>query len=159
MRSKMQNNYKIARFSLVEIMLALGIVLIGFIGVIALFPIGSQVQKESSIDSFATDAVDQFLTFSSAKIQEDLAWADAFPTEKYTGDEAELTWSTTSLIDNPNLNIFFAVNDPNNPGEAFDPSVHQQGLFKLQQLSQGNVDFECIIHSSLHSERKSFDSL
>jgi len=143
----MQNNYKIAKFSLMEIMIALGIILIGFIGVIALFPVGLQAQKKSSNESFATDATDQFLTFNSSKIKEDLAWADAFPMEKYTGDEMELTWSTTSLIDNPNLNILYPVNDPDNPGEVFDPALHQKGLFKLQQVSQGNIDFQCIIHS------------
>ena len=47
------------------------------------------------------------LSFNSFKIKEDVAWAAAFPREKYTGDEAELTWSTTSLINNPNLNIFY----------------------------------------------------
>ena len=146
-KSQIQNSYKIAKFSLVEIMIALGIVLIAFIGIMALFPVGLQTQKKSTVESFAVDATEQFLNFNSSKIMEDVAWAAAFPMEKDTGDEAALTWSTTSLIDNPDLNIFYPVNDPGNPGEVFDPAVHQKGIFKLQHVSQGNLDFECIIHS------------
>ena len=137
---------RVRNFSMIEIVLALVVVVIGLIGIIGLFPIGFDANKQSINKSHASDAAEQFLHFNSSKIKEDWRWSNAFPmNKKYSGDDTGTRWSSTSLIDNPNVKIYFKLNDGDAADVDFNSSTHQSGLYKLEQLSQDKVEFSCII--------------
>jgi hypothetical protein len=131
---------------MIEIVVAIVLLVIGLVGIIALFPINLEQNKKTVSKSYAADAAEQFLRFNSTKIETDWTFSNAYPVNAmYTGDESEIQWSTTSLIINSNLKVYFVLNDGDDPEVEFNPNVHQSGLFKLEQLSEGNVDFSAII--------------
>ncbi len=133
---------------MIEIVLALVVLIIGVVGIMALLPKSMETNKQSASKSYASDAAEQFLHFNSSKIKEDWRWSNAFPmNEKYTGDDTQISWSSRSLIDNPNVKIYFQLNADDATDVNFDSSAHQSGVYKLEQLSQDNVEFSCIIRA------------
>ncbi len=141
-----QLKLKINNFSMIEIVLALVVVVIGLIGIIGLFPVGIDSNRQAISKSYASDAAEQFLHFNASKIKVDWNWKDAFPLDnKYSGDDLGLNWGTESIIDNENVKIYFPLNDGDAANTVFDKAVHQQGIFKLQQMSQGTAEFSCIL--------------
>ncbi|NLF18751.1 MAG: hypothetical protein GX595_16080 [Lentisphaerae bacterium] len=68
-------------FNMIEVLLALGVIAIGAISVLALFPYGLASTRDSVAESFAGDSADQFLHWFAAQAQRD--WAT------YAGDS---TW-------------------------------------------------------------------
>ena len=135
------------RFSLVEIILALTIMVIGLIGIISLFPIAMETEKKAIIQYQASDAMETFLHFSSSKIKQDWSWSNSFPMNaKYPGDDSQIVWSETDLIpESENIDIRFKINDGDIPSVQFNPNTHQSGVYKLEQKSKGTVEFSSIL--------------
>jgi type II secretory pathway pseudopilin PulG len=64
------------RFNMVEVLLALGVVAIGAVSVLALFPYGFASSRDSVAESFAGDSADQFLHWFAAQTRTNwTAWA------------------------------------------------------------------------------------
>jgi type II secretory pathway pseudopilin PulG len=62
------SNMKKQHFSLVELMLALGVVAIGVCSIMVLFPIGANASRDASMETFAAQAADQMLNFRKYKL-------------------------------------------------------------------------------------------
>jgi type II secretory pathway pseudopilin PulG len=56
------------QFSLIELMLALGVVIIGVCSVMVLFPIGANASRDASMETFAAQAADQLLNFTKYQL-------------------------------------------------------------------------------------------
>ena len=106
---------------MIEIVLALVILSITQIGVMGLLSVGIDQNNKSISKSCVSDAAEQFLYFNACKIKQNWNWKDAFPLDnKYTGDDTQLTWSSTSVNDNPNIKIYFPINEGEDPDIEFE---------------------------------------
>ena len=132
---KMLNNFK---FSMVELVLCLVVVIVTIVGVIGLFPVGLESNKKTIGTSFATDAGEQFLRYNASKIRTDWTWTNVFANAKPGSDESHLSWDNSSIFNAGNVQIK-ATSDLN---EAMD---NNSGFFCLQQLTDGNVDFTAVL--------------
>ena len=134
------------QFNMVEIVLALVVIIIGIIGVMSLFPVGMETSQRSVSKTSAAEAADQFLHFFAAKVNENWLVTNAFPDAKPVADDSSVAWSAQSVINDAKLQIQFAT--VNAAAETFDPAVNSTGLFRLQQISVGNVtDFDGVLRA------------
>ncbi len=74
-------------FNMIEVLLALGVIAIGAVSIMALFPYGFASSRDSVAESFAGDSADQFLHWYAAQARSTGGWAT------YTGDA---TWLPTT---------------------------------------------------------------
>ena len=51
------------RYNLVEVILALGVVAIGVVSIMALFPIGANASRDASMETYAANVSDEMLQF------------------------------------------------------------------------------------------------
>lgn len=56
-------------FTMVEIMLALGVCVIGICGIMVLFPIGANASRDAAVETYAANAADQMLHYLKYKMQ------------------------------------------------------------------------------------------
>jgi type II secretory pathway pseudopilin PulG len=61
------------QFNMIEVVLALGVVAIGAVSLMALFPVGFDAGRNAAAQSFAADSADQFLHWFAARARND--WA------------------------------------------------------------------------------------
>ena len=126
------------RFSMVELVLCLAVVVVSIVGVLGLFPVGLETNKQTMGASFATDAGEQFLRFNASKVKADWTWTNVFANAKPGSDESHLSWNNTALFNAGNVTIK-ATNDLN-------PAVDSNsGFFCLQQLTGDKVDFAAVL--------------
>ena len=126
------------RFSMVELVLCLAVVVVSIVGVLGLFPVGLETNKQTMGTSFATDAGEQFLRFNASKVKADWTWTNVFANAKSGSDESHLSWNNTALFNAGNVTIK-ATNDLN-PAED-----NNSGFFCLQQLTDDKVDFAAVL--------------
>ena len=143
-KEKLKGGYlllKTKRFSMVEIAFTLVVVVIGIVGLIALYPVGLNSQKQAIGTSFANDAGEHFLRLSVAKIQQDWAWINAYKDTKPGSDEPrQENWSNDTLVHYKNIRI--------TPTSDFNPELESNsGFFLLEQLTDDKVDLECIVRA------------
>jgi type II secretory pathway pseudopilin PulG len=62
-------------FNMIEVLLALGVLAIGAVSVMALFPYGFASNRDSVAESFAGDSADQFLHWFAAQARSAGGWA------------------------------------------------------------------------------------
>jgi hypothetical protein len=144
-------------FSILEVALALIIIVVGLMGVLTLLPVGFNANQTAISQSNAADAAEQFLHFATAEASLDWSFLNAFPDQRPTFEshisamtvdspsDSELTWSATSMLNGTHAHIFFnAVNS----SDAFDPDVHNSGMFRVKQLTDNMVeDFDGIMRA------------
>ena len=127
-----------AKFSMIELVLCLAVVVVGVIGVLGLFPVGLDTNKKTMGISFATDAGEQFLRFNASKIKNDWTWTNVFANSKPGSDESHLSWNDSAIFNAGNVYIK-STND-------LDPEVdNNSGFFCLQQMTGENVDFTAVL--------------
>jgi type II secretory pathway pseudopilin PulG len=132
-------------FTLVEIVLALMVTAVGIIGVMALFPVGLQKNKESISNRSAADAADQFLHSAVAKIGSDWETHNAFPLSISVADESDIFWSRDNWIESSNVDVKFSTI---NETDSFDYTINNTGMFRIAQITPGNItDFTAVIRS------------
>ena len=132
---KKLNHFK---FSMIELVLCLVVVIVSIVGVMGLFPVGLESNKKTIGTSFATDAGEQFLRYNASKIRTDWTWTNVFANAKPGSDESHLSWNSAPIFNAGNVQIK-ATNDLN---EAEDKNT---GFFCLQQLTGENVDFTAVM--------------
>ena len=132
---KTLNHFK---FSMIELVLCLVVVIVSIVGVMGLFPVGLDSNKKTMGTSFATDAGEQFLRYNASKIRTDWTWTNVFANAKPGSDESHLSWNSASIFNAGNVHIK-ATSDLN---EAVD---NNSGFFCLQQLTGENVDFTAVM--------------
>lgn len=90
-------------FNMVEVLLALGVIAIGAVSVLALFPYGFASTRDSVAESFAGDSADQFLHWFAAQTRTnwvtyagDATW---LPDDKpLPGTDESGSWDSTQTI-------------------------------------------------------------
>ena len=76
-------------YSMIEMALAIGVVAVGMISVLALFPVGLDANRDAVAESYAADAADMFLNFFAQSLKSDpTVWTTfaALPTTKPPAD-------------------------------------------------------------------------
>ena len=58
------------RYNLVEVILALGVVAIGVVSIMALFPIGANASRDASMETYAANVSDEMLQFVKYRLKE-----------------------------------------------------------------------------------------
>ena len=77
------NSRKTAFFSMVEMVLALGVIAIGAVSIMALFPVGLTASRDAVGETYATDSADQFLHYFVGALR-----ASGFTWMQFTTDPA-----------------------------------------------------------------------
>ena len=133
--------HRVIHFTLVEIVVTLVVVVLGIIGLIALYPIGLNSQQQALGTSFANDAAEHFLRLSSTNIKIDWKWAKTFANEQPGSTEPKTEdWRTEPLVNYGNVKI--------SPTSDFDPeSDNNNGLFLLELSTENTVDFKGILRA------------
>jgi len=131
------------RFSIVELLLAFAVLVIVFNGFVALFSSGLDSSQKAIQKSSATESVEYFLKFFSNKIKNDWTWVQAFPDTKSDWTDTWVGWSNNPVLDKGNVKIDFIADDLN---ATFSPSTNQDGLFRVQYISNNNqADFSAVM--------------
>ena len=96
------------RYNLVEVILALGVVAIGVVSIMALFPIGANASRDASMETYAANVSDEMLQFVKYRLKEvgesdkqndiDDRWKDLIGTDGSTGAITE-TKPTKAKLD------------------------------------------------------------
>ena len=127
-------------FTLIELVLVLGLVSLGFIGVTTMTSIGIDVGRDVVAKGITTDAAEQFLRLNSIRIREDWSWLDIFPDARPEYDDSVLSdrtvwgWSDNVFLENDSAKIRFVTQDRNAVFSASAPN-HQTGFFLVEQQS------------------------
>ena len=141
-RTKLKGLKTTKRFSMVELILCLVVVVMSILIMVAFFPKGLDSQKRALGSSFAIDAAEQFLRYNSGKIKTDWSWSNVFADQKPPSDEpAGSEWGNTPLYElREALRIV--------PDNTFNPSENNNsGFFLLENLSKGRADFQAVIRA------------
>lgn len=136
-----------AHFNLIEVILAMGIILVGVVSVLALFPASQRTTSSAIGRNSAGDSADQFLRYFSSKVKARWALVNALPMSK-PGPDAEIdaVWES---VDGNNIfsgvkGVVFMYNDvANASGTRFDYDGDQRddsGLFRVVQRTSENAD-------------------
>jgi Ca2+-binding RTX toxin-like protein len=124
---------------MMEVVLALVVVVVAIVGIMGLLPVGIKANQTSVNQTNAADAADQFLHFIRAEVRQDWEFLDAFPSDKPAGGDADVVWSSASLLDDAYVVISF---DAVNEDDVFDVSTHSSGIFRVVQRTEDlTVDF------------------
>ena len=67
----MKKNTRLTPFTLVEVLIAMGVCVIGICSIMVFFPVGAKASRNASMASYASNAADQFLSFARSCIEED----------------------------------------------------------------------------------------
>ena len=67
----MKKHSRPAPFTLVEVLLAMGVCVIGICSIMVFFPVGAKASRNASMASYASNAAEQFLSFARSCIEED----------------------------------------------------------------------------------------
>ena len=67
----MKKTLRSTPFTLVEVLIAMGICVIGICSIMVFFPVGAKASRNASMASYASNAADQFLSFARSCIEED----------------------------------------------------------------------------------------
>ena len=101
-------------FSLVELMLALGVVAIGVCSIMVLFPIGANASRDASMETFIAQAADQLLNFQKYNLYS--SWdLTTIPSSKTNeGNTGGIVFTTTKANWNRNTMLpnLFTYTDP-----------------------------------------------
>jgi type II secretory pathway pseudopilin PulG len=161
-------------FSMLEVVLALVVIVIGIVGIMSLLPVGLDANRQATADSNAADAAEQFLHFASAEAAADWSFLNAFPDSKpsfgdntsssisasnldgsspsdpndpgHGGDsDLDIVWSNAVMLaDSSALIHFHAINSD----DSFDPNRHGTGMFRVKQITDNNIeDFDGIMRA------------
>ena len=128
-------------FSLIEVILALGVCVIGLCSVMVLFPIGANANRDASMETYAAQAAEQLLNYMKYSVRGS-GWSD-FQTAMQTlvefsdldakDDPTKIddddTWKE---VDNQDLgrNLFYHASYPNG------------GLFQIVSSSKNSGDLD-----------------
>ena len=161
-----QNSRGVVRrrcFSLIEVVLGLGLLAFGILTTMRLLPISLRANRDSIAESYAADAVDEFLHAIATKMKDpadDFAgWEEyglSLPTSKPTASEPSQTWSewysdeSTVFWRGGSSNEYYKV-DRRTPGTS---ATDFSGIFRVWR---GSVTFSSYSDGSWHEPPASTD--
>ena len=132
-------NTVVSKFSMVELVLSLIVVISGIVVVMASIPVGLESNKKAMGAGFATDAGEQFLRYNASRIKREWDWINVFAnTKPGAGEPAIYDW-----LDSP---IFTVGNVRITPARGLDTSTdNNSGFFLLEQATGSQVDFSAVL--------------
>lgn len=132
---------------MIEVLLALGVIAIGAVSIMALFPYGFASSRDSVAESFAGDSADQFLHWFAAQARssggwsayaDNPAWLPAGkPGVPAPGASEALPWDSPTQITPDNDNLWYAKSVPSTPGLL-------RVTFRRGSSTQPIVDFSSV---------------
>jgi len=150
-------------FSMLEVVLALVVIVVGIVGIMSLLPVGFDANRRAIAESNAADAAEQFLHYASSRAAVDWNFLNAFPMEKpdFSGhspdddstvrtidpktSDLDVIWSVGAMQASSSAMIHFAAV---NSDDTFDYNRHTTGLFRVKQITDNNVvDFDGIMRA------------
>lgn len=130
------------QFTIVELAVAVFVIVFGFNGVVSLISAGLQSKNRAVGENTAADAVVQFLNLAKNEILQDWDWTQAFPDSKSTLVDSYVGWGSNPVFDLEYMTVDFA---PDVIAAEFDPSVHQDGLFRIRQSNGSSAELTSIV--------------
>ena len=149
-------------FSLIELMLALGVVAIGVCSVMVLFPIGANASRDASMETFAAQAVEQLLYFKKYQLYSNwdtninkISTVDTTNDSATTIPDAQANCTKNDWQLEPNLNnlfnwsgddgLFQLVSSKNSPASISDPNIDYRVIIRMRREridlnDDGNID-------------------
>lgn len=122
----MKNQQRKSCFTLVEVLIAMGICIVGVVSIMGLFPVGANTARDANMAFYADQAADQMLHFTKYAVLKDTStsnvifkamtgWADidnpSSATTKPGANDEPADWSMVSSIkDNTNISSYLAAN-------------------------------------------------
>jgi Tfp pilus assembly protein PilV len=94
-------------FTLMELLLALVVLMVGFQGFVSLFSASVDSSRAAIGQTNSTDAVQQFLYLISGKIKDNWDWINAFPKEKSEINDTWVGWSDNPIMNSNGVKIDF----------------------------------------------------
>ncbi len=148
-RTKQTLRSLLQRFTMIELVIALVVIVVAVISIMVLLPKGLDANRGSMSRATAVSALQQFLRYSQNRIHGDWHYVDAFPDAKSyaAADPDHMEWSTESLSPSQYLELLWLVNE-GSPDADFDPQIHNSGLFKIIHRSSANdISFSAIVRA------------
>ena len=144
-----------SKFTLIELMVVMVIISIGFVGVTTITSVGIDVGIDAIAESITVDAGEQFLRFNAKMIRDDPSWLELFPETKIEHDDSEmnedteLTWSNTTFVESESHKVRFVTtydqqNEEFEPDsqKSLDPDEKQErSVYLCEQLAQDYKKF------------------
>ncbi|MCQ2396393.1 MAG: type II secretion system GspH family protein [Lentisphaeria bacterium] len=91
----MRNLLKKNAFTLVEVLMAMGICVIGVCSIMVLFPVGATASRDAAMASYAANTAEQILSFAKMCIEEDTI-DSTNPSSGYKAFNAFTGWTVTN---------------------------------------------------------------
>lgn len=144
-------------FSILELVIALMVVVIGIVGIMGLFPVGLNSNRIAKGENNAADAADQFLRYFASEMKRNWQITNSVPISKADADaETEALWNNRDSNDifGDVEGVALYYNDEDNDNkfdfrideDTGDLSLDSSGLFKIVQKTASNiVDFEGVL--------------
>ena len=63
-----------SNFTLVEVLLALGVVVIGICSIMVLFPVGSNAMRDASLETYASNSIEELLSCLKYQLKNETDW-------------------------------------------------------------------------------------
>ena len=151
-------------FTMVEILLALGVCAIGICGIMVLFPIGANANRDAAMETYAANAADQMLHFMKYRITANngTEWGSIISNADASG-EITKTLPTDEDFDRAALNNESTWKSDVSWGSELQGSIYQQDgkpqVFQLMshrnpidkklgdtEFDVTKIDFRAILH-------------
>ena len=139
----------ISYFTMVEIVMAVGFLVIGIMSTMALFPVGLEANRDSAAESYAADSADQFLHWYAARAKNDwttytsAGWLPTSKSTALTGDLEDDDWEAPDVTGtnvtwekHASANGLFRLKFAR--GSGADEMVDFSGVYRFWQ---GTVDY------------------
>ena len=141
MQRRRRRQSGLACYNLVEIVLALGVVAIGIVSIMGLFPVGLNANRDAVAQSYAADSADQLLHWYAVRTKNNWSYytaSDWLPDTKQDGTDAA-GMETDS----------WAVQSTNMPNVRFEKHQSTNGLYRMT-VSRGSGAADIVEFSGLY---------
>ena len=127
-------------FSMIEVVLGIGLITFGLVNVMRLFPVSLNATRDSIADSYAANSADQFLHFLSAKLRDPSnnhenwqRYGLALPSAKPSSTEPSQTWR-------PWFGEYLNADSPESWTTKFSVGGSANQYYKIEQRAAGPQD-------------------
>jgi prepilin-type N-terminal cleavage/methylation domain-containing protein len=118
-------------FNLIEILIALGILAIGMVAVLGLFPLGFATTRDAMAESSSADAADQMLHMLQFKLKDQTVWTNIIVNHQIPSTKPVANWNTGL----PDSDTAWARIEPFTAGcvlkKETSAGVYTPGLYKI----------------------------
>lgn len=119
----MKNLLKKNAFTLVEVLIAMGVCIVGVCSIMVLFPVGATASRDAAMASYASNTAEQILSFAKMCIEED-TMNPSDPATGFKAFQAFTGWTATNPSGySDGVPVETAPGDYEDTSKHFDPNV------------------------------------